>query len=136
MIFMVDVFSKRKRSEIMSSVRHYDTKPELTVRKLLWKTGKRYRTHPSDVLGKPDIVHRGKKLAVFIDGCFWHGCKKCHSIPKSNNKFWRNKIEYNKKRRIKVKKGLTKEGWIIMEFWEHDAIKKPQYVADKIAEKL
>ena len=133
---MTDVFCKEKRSQIMSNIRSWDTEPELSVQKPLTGMKKNYRTHPKDVFGCPDIVGKKKKVAVFLDGCFWHGCRKCRSIPESNREFWQNKIDYNKKRRRKVKSELKKQGWTVLEFWEHDIRKNPETVAKKIAENL
>jgi len=104
----------------MSSIRCKDTKPELTIRKILWSHGIRYRIHDSDIIGKPDISFKKRKLAIFIDGCFWHACKKCYNEPKTNILFWRKKILGNKLRRKSVRKKLRMDGWKILQFWEHD----------------
>ncbi len=82
--------------------------------------GIRYRVHDKSVLGTPDISHKSKKIAIFVDGCFWHGCPVCYNKPKSNTVYWKNKLKYNKNRRSKVKKQLTCDGWKIFEFWECD----------------
>ena len=133
---MVDVFTKAKRSEIMSKIRNIDTKPELTVKRLLKKYHAKFVTHPKDVIGKPDIANKQKKLAVFIDGCFWHGCKICRTIPKTNRNFWEKKIDYNRKRRLKVKRELKRDGWRVLEFWEHEVNKNSNRVVSVILEKL
>ena len=120
----------------MSSIRSKDTKPELKIRKMLWPLGKRYRVHDKSVFGTPDISNKSRKVAVFIDGCFWHGCKRCYTEPKTNSKFWRNKILHNKERRKKVTRVLNKEDWTIMQFWEHQIERDPMTVSIKIAEAL
>ena len=130
---MPDRFSKDIRSKIMSSIRSKNTQPELLVRKLIWSSGKRYRVHDRTVYGTPDISHKGKKLAIFIDGCFWHGCRKCTAIPQTNTAFWRKKINDNRKRRKKVVSKLKLDGWKMMEFWEHDVKENPNLVASKIS---
>jgi DNA mismatch endonuclease (patch repair protein) len=133
---MTDVFTKTKRSEIMSKIRSVNTKPEISIKNFLRKSNASFEMHPNDILGKPDMVNRKKKVAIFIDGCFWHGCKTCRTIPKDNRPFWKNKINYNRARRIKVKKLLKKEGWNVMEFWEHEVNKNPKKVVSSIIKKL
>lgn len=117
---MPDKFTKETRGRIMSSIRGKNTKPEIAVRKILWHNGVRYRIHDRSIFGTPDISIKKKKIAVFIDGCFWHGCSRCYKEPKTNTEFWRNKIERNKKRRHNVRLVLKQDGWKIFEIWEHD----------------
>ncbi len=130
---MPDIFSKESRSKIMSSIRGKNTKPELTIRKLLWSSGKRYRIHDRSVFGIPDISSKKKKVAVFIDGCFWHGCGSCYREPSTNKEFWRKKISSNKRRRMIVLSKLQQEGWRVLQFWEHEIIKDPKRVIKKIS---
>lgn len=115
---MVDRLSKEQRSKNMSAVGSEDTDLELKVRKALYNRGLRYRKH-YDVLGKPDIAFVGKKIAIFINGCFWHhhDCDK-GVIPQSNNEFWKKKLQKNKMRDGEVKKELNDLGWKVIEFWE------------------
>jgi len=120
----------------MASIRSKNTRPEMTIRKILWSHGKRYRVHDKTVFGTPDISHKGKKLAIFIDGCFWHACKKCYSEPKTNPIFWRKKITQNKKRRVKVRRTLKKAGWTVLEFWEHEIKNNPKKVTNMIESKI
>jgi len=128
----VDNLSKEKRSRVMASIRGKNTKPEITIRKLLWKEGVRYRIHDKSILGTPDISIKKDKVAVFIDGCFWHGCKRCYKEPKSNVGFWRKKILNNRKRRNKVRTQLRKEGWNVQEFWEHQIYSKSHEITNTI----
>ena len=94
----MDRVTKTERSEIMSKVRHGNTRVEQVLRKRLWKIGlKGYRISPN-LPGKPDVYYPKHKLAIFVDGCFWHGCEKCGRFPKSKVKFWRDKITRNKMR--------------------------------------
>lgn len=116
----------------MSSIRGKNTGPEIKVRKILWSLGKRYRIHDNSVFGTPDISIKKQKLAIFIDGCFWHGCKICYKEPKTNTTFWRNKIIKNKNRRLSVRKKLRTGGWNVLEFWEHEINTDPSLVAEKI----
>src|SRR3989338_10512229 len=82
--FVADNLSKEKRSKVMASIKGKNTKPELVIRKMLWRKGIRYRTHDKSVFGIPDISIKNKRVAVFIDGCFWHGCNKCYKEPTTN----------------------------------------------------
>lgn len=102
----------------MSRIRGKDTKPEMLLRKALWKNGLRYQLKYK-IFGKPDIIFPGNKIAVFVDGCFWHGCPDHLVKPKTNKKFWNNKIKKNIKRDKDVTARLTEEGWTVVRFWEH-----------------
>ena len=118
---MADRVSMETRSRIMASIRGRNTKPEIAVRKILWSHGFRYRIHDRTVLGTPDISNKRRGFAIFVDGCFWHGCPKCYKEPETNRDFWRDKISRNKKRRKEVRKGLERQGVRVIEIWEHDA---------------
>lgn len=114
---------ERKRVNIrktMQGNRSKNTKPELLVRKVLWETGLRgYRLHRKDVPGKPDIVFYGRKIAIFINGCFWHRCPHCNpSMPKSNIDFWENKFKNNVARDTRNQQKLNEMGWKIFILWE------------------
>ena len=117
---MTDIFSKKKRSEIMSKVRSKDSKIEIEFRKKLWGEGFRYRKNASKYFGKPDLVLPKYKTVIFIDSCFWHGCKKHGSMPQTRKKFWKAKIERNKQRDREVNKHYKKENWKSFRIWEHD----------------
>src|ERR1700750_2500390 len=95
---MTDVFDSEKRSAVMRQVRSRDTGPEIRVRKVLTRLGARYRLHRADLPGKPDIVLPGRRLALFVHGCFWHGhdCKRGARAPKANADYWSNKIVRNR----------------------------------------
>lgn len=125
---MVDVVSKKKRSEIMSAVRSKDTKIEIAFRKALWKQGFRYRKNSAKYFGKPDLALKKYKTAIFIDSCFWHGCKKHCRIPATNKKYWIDKINRNKERDKEVSKFYKKSGWKIIRIWEHDLVKKQKAI--------
>ena len=105
----------------MSNIRSKNTKPELFVRRILWGHGLRYRVHNRTVLGTPDISNKRRKLSVFVDGCFWHGCPVCYKEPKTNVAFWRAKIRNNRRRREAVRAGLEAQGFRVVEIWEHEA---------------
>ena len=108
----MDTVSKKKRSEIMSKIRSKNTKPELAVRKYLFSKGFRYRLHDKNLPGKPDIVLKKHSTVIQVRGCFWHGhdCK-LSIYPKTNRKYWKNKIDNNKKRDKKNDKLIKKMGY-------------------------
>jgi len=116
----------------MASIKGKNTKPELIIRKILWSNGLRYRIHDKSVYGAPDISNKRKKFAIFVDGCFWHGCERCYKEPKTNVGFWRNKIQKNKRRRNVVKMELSRNGWKVAEVWEHDVNSRPEIALKKI----
>lgn len=107
-------------SKIMSSIKAKDTLPELLMRKALYKSGLLgYRLHWKKIPGRPDICYPGKKIAIFIHGCFWHRCPYCNpSIPKTHVTFWRNKFNKNIKRDKEKIKNLEGLGWRVLVFWE------------------
>lgn len=115
----MDKLTKEERSWNMSRVKGVNTKPEVNLRRLLFTSGIRYRIK-NRVFGKPDILINKDKIAIFVDGCFWHrheGCKLSYS-PKSNKAFWVRKFEANQKRDEKVNKTLKSEGWNVIRIWE------------------
>ena len=116
---MADKFSKEVRSRIMSAIRSKNTKPEVKLRKALFAEGHRFRIHYK-LLGSPDIVFPGKRVAIFVDGCFWHMCPKHGHLPKSNKAFWRKKLERNVSRDKRYDRKLRMEGWKVIHVWEHD----------------
>lgn len=124
----MDHVPKDVRSKIMAAVRSMGNKStEMHLGKLLWSAGLRgYRKH-WPVAGKPDFAWAGRKVAVFVDGCFWHGCR-CKSLPQTNAEFWRNKIETNRRRDRRVSTQLRREGWIVIRVKEC-AVHKPGTLA-------
>lgn len=128
----MDILTPRQRSHCMSRIRGRDTHPELTIRKALWALRLRFRTHYA-ILGRPDIVFPGAKVAVFIDGCFWHGCAIHGMKPKTNCEFWSEKIRKNMARDRKVTRLLKSDGWLVLRFWEHEVEFNGQKVTTAIA---
>jgi len=117
---MVDRISEEKRSWNMSRIRSTNTQPEMVVRSFLHRKGFRFRLHQKNVFGKPDIILKKYKTAIFIDGCFWHRHKDCRFAytPKSRINFWNKKFESNIKRDQKVNEILRKDGWNVLRIWE------------------
>lgn len=117
---MTDVYTADKRSAVMRAVKGRDTAPERTVRRLLWRLGARYRLHRADLPGNPDIVLAGRRLAVFVHGCFWHGhaCARGARVPKANRDYWTGKIAANRRRDEKAAAALAALGWRVEAVWE------------------
>lgn len=107
-------------SWIMSRIRAKNTKPEILLRRALWKAGIRgYRLHWKKAPGRPDICFPDKKIAIFVHGCYWHRCPYCKpSMPKTHRKFWKEKFRKNKERDERKVKTLKKEGWKVLTVWE------------------
>ncbi|WP_346838418.1 DNA mismatch endonuclease Vsr [Microbulbifer sp. SAOS-129_SWC] len=116
---MGDIVTQRKRSEMMSGIKGKNTKPELLIRRALFKKGYRYRLHRKDLPGKPDLVLPKYKAVIFVNGCFWHA-HDCHlfRLPKTRHEFWKNKISKNVDRDIKVRQLLKEQGWRVLDIWE------------------
>lgn len=117
---MADVHDKQTRSYNMSQIKGKNTKPEIIVRKYLFAKGFRFRIHCKELPGKPDIVLPKYKTAIFVDGCFWHFHKECKSfkIPKTNTKWWLEKLEINVKRDEENYVRLKEKGWKVVRLWE------------------
>lgn len=116
----------------MSRIRSKETKPELTLRKALWKQGVRgYRKYPL-LPGKPDLLFPRVKLVVFVDGCFWHGCPIHYRSPKSNTDYWLPKIARNIARDQEQVEQLRCQGYVIIRIWEHDVLPDPTRAVDEI----
>lgn len=115
---MPDKFDKATRSRIMSSIKGSNTKMELAVKPVLEALGFEYQ--PKDVFGSPDFAHKEQMVAVFLDGCFWHGCPEHYRQPETNASDWRKKIDANRKRDTGATKLLEGSGWRVIRVWEHD----------------
>lgn len=116
----MDIFSKNKRSQIMSKIRSSGTKPEILVKKYLFSNGYRFRKNVKSLPGKPDIVLPKYKTVIFVHGCFWHGHKNCRrtALPSTRKSFWKNKIAGNIKRDAQNIKILKKLGWQVLIIWQ------------------
>ena len=123
---MTDPFTPAERSAVMRRVKSKDSSAELKVRKALTRMGLRYRLHRKDLPGSPDIAFPGRKLALFVHGCFWHGhdCKRGARPPKANADYWSAKIERNKARDLRTAEALAAMGWSQATLWECE-LKEP-----------
>lgn len=117
---MSDVVSRETRSKMMSGIRGKDTKPELLVRKALFTAGFRFRLHRRELPGVPDVVLPGKRVAIFVHGCFWHMHKGCGNakLPSTRPDFWREKLGRNVERDRENVAALIDLGWRVLVVWE------------------
>ncbi len=132
---MADRHTKEQRRKNMSAVKGKDTKPEMLFRKLIHKAGFRYSLHNSALPGKPDLVLKKYKCAVFIHGCFWHqhGCPKS-KLPQTNEEFWNEKLSKNEERDTRVVDELLDSGWRVLILWECAFQKKKRSLGDILSE--
>lgn len=127
----MDTFSSAVRSRIMARVRSQRNRStELKIIEILKRGGLKGWRRNSPLHGKPDFIYPKQRIALFVDGCFWHGCPKCCRMPSAHRKYWVNKIKRNKNRYKDVTKALKKKGWKVIRIWEHEIS------AAKIARKL
>ena len=119
-----DPLSRAERSERMSRVRSRENESteKVVENALLAREVKGWTKHPENVFGKPDFYFAEFQLAIFVDGCFWHACPKCaRNTPRSRRRFWTNKIDQNRRRDIRVRSRLNRQGIRVMRIWEHEA---------------
>lgn len=115
----------------MSNMPTESTGPEMELRRRLHRRGLRYRVNRRDLPGTPDISFSRAKLAVFVDGCFWHGCPEHGTVPKANREWWRRKLEANRERDARKDSALRDRGWMPIHIWEHE---NPDEAAERIVE--
>jgi len=134
----MDIWSKEKRSEVMSKIRGKNTKPEIILRSQLFKKGFRFRIHKKDLPGKPDIVLSKYKTVIFVHGCFWHYHKDCKEgrIPSTNSKFWKEKLLKNIDRDERYIKELQALGWNVRVIWECEIEKNLDETISKLIQKF
>lgn len=129
---MADIVDRETRSRMMSRIRGRDTGPELALRRAIWARGGRgFRTHPHSVFGKPDLAWVGQKVAVFVDGAFWHGHPSAYKRGKSGQ-FWDKKIERNIQRDRQVTRFLRRAGWVVVRIWDFDVCRNPSACARRV----
>jgi DNA mismatch endonuclease, patch repair protein len=135
---MTDVFDRATRSRIMRTVRIAETEPEDRLAQALRQCGLRFRKNDRRVFGCPDICFRGYRLAVFVDGDFWHGRAwfERREAPATNPDFWISKFEVNHRRDRTVDRALRKSGWSVLRLWGSEIRKAPQKAAAKVRARL
>src|SRR3989304_3415944 len=117
----------------MRRVKGRDTTPELILRRLLRAAGgKGYRLNRKDLPGRPDLVISRDRIAVFVDGCFWHGCPRCYRRPSSNRSYWDAKVKRNMRRDRVQREQLRRLGWKVIRLWEHEVAKQPERCGIKV----
>ena len=123
----MDSLTKKARSVLMAKVRSRGNRStEVQLRLALVRAGiVGWKLHPKSVLGQPDFWFPQQQVALFVDGCFWHGCERCLRLPKGNRRYWRNKISGNVNRATLINRKLRSFGIKVMRFWEHD-VKNPR----------
>ncbi|MEG1028779.1 MAG: DNA mismatch endonuclease Vsr [Brevundimonas sp.] len=132
---MTDVFTPEKRSAVMRRVKGRDTAPEMKVRRMLRAAGIGYRLGGCGLPGRPDVVMKGRRLVVFVHGCFWHGhdCPRGARKPQTNAEYWITKIERNRARDRRVAAALSAAGWRVVTVWEC-RLRDPGLAEDLLAE--
>jgi DNA mismatch endonuclease (patch repair protein) len=128
---MTDVFTKKKRSWVMSRIKNKNTKIENLLASKMSENDIGFKRYPK-IFGNPDFMIKNSKIVIFIDGCFWHKCPIHYREPRTKKEFWLPKIKKNVKRDKEVNKHLKKEGYHVIRFWEHDIEKN----SDKCIGKL
>jgi len=120
----------------MSRIKGRDTGPELSLRSKVWALGLRYRLQYRIGRTRPDMVFLSARLAVFVDGCFWHGCPQHSTMPKNNWEFWQLKLRRNRERDAEHTQRLEADGWRVLRLWEHEIKASPTDCARRIAAML
>ena len=120
---MVDNLTKEQRSYNMSRISSKFTSQEVIVHNILQKYNVNHLMHPK-IKGNPDIIIKNRKIAIFLHGCFWHGCPKCYREPKSNIAYWRNKMKNNSERDKRTMGNLKKLKWKVLVIWSHELKKQ------------
>lgn len=131
----MDVLTPDQRRLCMSRNRGKNTKPELRLRRALWREGCRYRLH-TKLPGKPDMAFARAQVVVFVDGCFWHGCPEHGTKPQANASFWSAKLRRNAQRDQEVNDQLVAEGWTVIRVWEHELKQDVDKVVRRIQQHL
>ena len=125
-----DVFSKNKRAQVMAAIKSRGNKTtEVKLASIFRKHKIRDWRRNFPLFGSPDFVFAKRRFAVFVDGCFWHGCPKHLRKPKGNRKFWREKVLRNRKRDRTVTRHLRRAGWRVLRIWEHELKNEPRLVS-------
>lgn len=129
---MADRVTPQVRSKIMSRIRSKDTKPEIMLRRALYSKGIRYRKHVNSLPGKPDLVIQNRKIAIFVDGDFWHGMNWENLQKRLVGSYWLDKIRKNIERDIIVNHTLESQDWVVLRYWESNIKSNLGKVTDEI----
>lgn len=128
----------KKTSDTFSKIHGKNTRPELFIRRGLWKNNLRgYRLWPKNIPGRPDICYTKFKIAIFVNGCFWHRCSKCNPpTPKTHEEFWKLKFENNIARDIQKIELLRNQGWEVIVVWECEIANNPELTMSEITDRI
>lgn len=129
---MTDSLDPAARSALMARIRGRHTRPERVLRSLLWAAGLRYRLHARTPVGRPDVVFVGARVAVFVDGCFWHGCPDHYVRPRSRVDYWAGRLAENVARDRRQTRALADAGWAVIRLWEHEVFTHPDAVVARV----
>jgi len=131
----MDVFTKAKRSSVMAAIRPRGNRStERTFAAFLRSAGLRgWTLHSAEIVGRPDFFFTKQQIAVFVDGCFWHGCPNCYKAPRQNAEFWATKIGRNRKRDRTVSRSLRRDGVRVVRIWEHDVERRTRRLRQALA---
>lgn len=129
----MDSVTTEVRSRMMARIKDRNTGPEMALRKALWAVGLRYRLHPR-LPGKPDLAFMHAKVAVLVDGCFWHSCPLHGSAPKSNVDYWQPKLARTHVRDQAANSALAVAGWLPLRLWEHEIVENIGACVERVAE--
>ena len=132
--YLLRKLAPETRHRVMASIKSKDTRPELLLRKALWKQGIRYRVNLRIDSIRVDIAIPKDNLALFIDGCFWHGCPAHYRRPMRNEQYWNPKLERNQARDARNKSQLESNGWTVLRIWEHEVREELDKVTELILE--
>ncbi len=131
------VEDSEQRSKVMRAVPSKNSVPEVVLRKALWSAGLRgYRLHSKTAPGNPDVLFTVERVAVFVDGCFWHGCPKCYRAPKTHTEYWSKKVKRNRERDAQITAECIRKGWRVVRVWEHEIRDAPGKVTARIRRQL
>ena len=133
---MTDIVDPARRSALMARIRGSNTKPERVLRSLLWHHGLRYRLSAKAPVGRPDLVFVAARVAVFVDGCFWHGCPDHYVRPRSRVAFWSGRLAENVARDRRQTARLTASGWTVVRIWEHEVFTDPDGCVARVSAAL
>lgn len=128
----LDPFPPKERRRVMQAVGRNDTEPEMWLRRALWSAGLRYRLQRRIAGTRPDLCFLGAKVAVFVDGCFWHGCPLHYSAPVHNSSFWSEKLRKNKARDRRDDRRLKLAGWNVLRYWECEVREKAIRIVEEV----
>lgn len=128
-----DDLAPEVRTRTMKAIRSRDSQLERTIASALWRRGIRFRRNVRTLFGTPDLANRRRRLVVFLDSCFWHGCPEHYHVPRTNAEYWAAKVRRNRARDIEVTQWYQTRGWRIVRIWEHEVRLDPAAVVERLA---